>query len=126
MEKTGSKRMAISRDYLNDARREQLSRSTRFKCAWEAMYFCCCEYFASKGGCVDSLEHPDASVVEQLLRALSLSPGERALVEALFRWSSYLQPLLPERCSPEEACNLAERVHGQTAALLVAMKTSEE
>jgi hypothetical protein len=123
VEKTNSKRTAISRDYLRDARCEELSPSTRLKCAWEAIYFCCVEYFASKGSCIDSLEHPDASVVEQLLRALSLSAGERTLVEALFRWSSYLQPLLPEPCSPEEACSLAEHVHSQTATLLAAMKT---
>lgn len=122
MQKIDSIRMAASRDYLNDALREELSSSTRLKCAWEAMYFCCVEYFASKGGCIDNLEHPDASVVEQLLQALPLSAGERTLVEALFRWPSYLQPLLPEPCSPEEACGLAEYVNSQTAALLAATK----
>lgn len=126
MEKIDSIRMAVSRDYLNDARREELSSSTRLKCSWEAMYFCCVEFVASKGSCIDSLEHPDANVVEQLLRELSLSPDERNLVEALFRWSSYLQPLFPEPRSPEEACHLAELVHGQTATLLAAMKTSKK
>jgi hypothetical protein len=120
VEKTDSKRMAISRDYLRDARCQELSPSTRLKCAWEAMYFCCYEYSASKGSCIDSLEHPDAGVVEQLLRAPSLSADERTLVETLFRWSSYLQPLFPEPCSPDEACNLAEQVLSQTAALMAA------
>jgi hypothetical protein len=126
VEKTDSKRKAISRDYLNDGRSEELSPSTRLKCAWEAMYFCCCEYSASNGSCIDSLEHPDANLVEQLLRALSLSPDERTLVESLFRWSSYLQLLFPEPCTPEEACSVAEHVHTQTAALLAAMKTRTE
>jgi hypothetical protein len=126
VEKIDSKRMAVSRDYLNDARHEELSPSTRLKCAWEAMYFCACEYSASKGSRIDSLEHPDANVVEQLLRALSLSADERILVEVIFHWSSYLEPLSPEPCSAEEACSLAEQVHIQTVALLAAMKTSKK
>jgi hypothetical protein len=123
VEKTDSKRMAISRRYLNDARHKQLSSSTRLRCAWEAMYFCCCEFAVGIGRCIDGLEHPDEDVVKQLLRVLSMSSVERTLVEALFRWASYQQSIFPEPCSPEEACSLAERVYAQTVALLAAMQT---
>jgi hypothetical protein len=123
MEKGDSSRIAISRGYLHDARREELSSSTRLNCAWEAMYFCCCEFAAGRGCDVDGLEHPDANVVEQLLRVLSLSAGESALVEALFRWSSCRHLLFPEPCSLEEACAVAEQVLSRTVALLAAMKT---
>lgn len=123
MEKGDGSRIAISRGYLQDARCEELSSSTRLNCAWEAMYFCCCEFAAGRGRGVDGLEHPDANVVGQLLRALSLSAGESALVEALFRWSSCRHLLFPEPCSLEEACAVAEHVHSQTVALLAAMKT---
>ncbi|OYD77400.1 UNVERIFIED_ORG: hypothetical protein BDU10_2501 [Burkholderia sp. CF145] len=123
MDQGDSSRIVISRGYLQDARCEELSSSTRLNCAWEAMYFCCCEFAAGRGRDVDGLEHPDASVVEQLLRVLSLSAGESALVEALFRWSSCRHALIPEPCSLEEACAVAEHVHSQTVALLAAMKT---
>lgn len=122
MEKADGSRIDISRGYLHDARSEELSSSTRLSCAWEAMYFCCCEFAAGRGGAVDGLEHPDASIVGQLLRALSLSAGESALVDALFRWSLCRHSLLPEPCSLEEACVVAEHVYSQTVALLAAMK----
>lgn len=123
MERGDSSRIAISRSHLQDARSEELSSSTRLNCAWEAMYFCCCEFAACRGRGVDGLEHPDASVVEQLLRALSLSAGESALIDALFRWSLYRHSLLPEPCALEEACAVAEHVYRQTVVLLAAMKT---
>jgi hypothetical protein len=113
-----SKRMAISRDYLRDAWRSELSPSTRLKCAWEAIYFCCCEVAAGQGRGVDGLEHPDARIVECLLRVISASSDERHHVDALFRWSSQPQALLPEPCSPEDACVLAESLYARTAALL--------
>ena len=118
MKTSESKRMAVSRDYLRDARRSELSPSTRLKCAWEAIYFCCCEVAAGRGRGVDGLEHPDANVVEHLLRAISASSDERRQVDALLRWSSYAEPVLPEPCSPEEACDLAESLYARTAALL--------
>ncbi|MFM0277731.1 hypothetical protein P0D75_06880 [Paraburkholderia sediminicola] len=117
-EKDDSSRIAISRGYLRDARCKELSSSTRLSCALDAMYFCACEFAVGRGHDVNGLEHPDADVVEELLRALSLSAGESALVEALFRWSSCRHMLLPEPCSPEDACSVAEQVHIQTVALL--------
>ncbi len=118
MKTSNSKRMAISRDYLRDAQRGELSSSARLKCAWEAIYFCCCEVAAGRGRGADGLEHPDARIVECLLRVISASSNERRQVDALFRWSSYLQPLSPEPCSPEEACDLAESLHARTVTLL--------
>ncbi|MGF7001447.1 hypothetical protein [Paraburkholderia phytofirmans] len=123
MEKADGSRIDISRGYLHDARSEELSSSTRLSCAWEAMYFCCCEFAAGRGFGLDGLEHPDANVVGKLLRALSLSADESGLVEALFRWSSCRHSLLPEPCSIEEACAVAEHVLSQTVALLAPMKT---
>jgi hypothetical protein len=118
MTESDSRRMAVSRDYLSDARRGKLSSATRLKCAWEAIYFCCCAVAGRRGASVDSVDHPDADVVEHLLRALSVSPNERRQVDALFRWTSNMQPLFPEPCSPEEACDLAEALHLRTAAFL--------
>lgn len=110
--------MAVSRDYLRDARCGALSPATRLTCAWEAIYFCCCEVAARRGESIDSLDHPDADVVEHLLRALSVSPDERRQVDALFRWTSNIQSLTPKPCSPAEACDLAEALHLRTAAFL--------
>ena len=110
--------MVVSLDYLRDAKRGELSLATRLKCAWEAICFCCCGVAARRGECISSLDHPDADVVEHLLRALAVSPDERPQVDALFRWASYMQPLTPEPCSPVEACDPAESLHLRTAAFL--------
>jgi hypothetical protein len=120
MDKSDSWRMDVSLEYLSDARGGKLSTATRLKCAWEAIYFCCCEVAARRGASVDSLDHPDADVVEHLLRALSVSPDERRQVDALFRWTSNMQLLTPEPCSPAEAYDLAEALHLRTAAFLSA------
>ncbi len=111
--------MTLSRDYLRDARLGELSYSTRLKCAWESIYFCCCEVAARRGTDLDGLEHPDVKVVEHLLRAISVSSNERLQVEALFRWSTQPQALLPEPCSLEDTCVLAESLHARTVAFLL-------
>ncbi|WP_353554939.1 hypothetical protein [Paraburkholderia terrae] len=113
-------RMDVSREYLGDARRGGLSPATRLKCAWEAIYFCCCEVAERRGGSIDGLDHPAADVVEHLLQALSVSQDERRQVEALFRWTSNMQTLSLAPCSPAEACDLAEALHLRTAAFLSA------
>lgn len=118
MNRNNSWRMDVSLEYLRDAKRGELSPASRLTCAWEAIYFCCCEVAARRGRVLDELEHPDASVVEHLLRALAASPDERRQVESLLRWSSHLWPLLPEPCSPEDACNLADSLHARTVALI--------
>jgi hypothetical protein len=123
VKKTESKRIAISHDYLRDARREELSSSTRLKCAWESIYFCCCEVTAGRARGVDGLNHPDIKVVEHLLQAISASEEERHRVGALFRWSSDPQQLLPGPCSPEDACALAESLHARTVAFLLSIES---
>jgi hypothetical protein len=119
MDKSDNWRMDVSLEHLCDARRGKLSPATRLKCAWEAIYFCCCAVAARRGG-IDSVDHPDADVVEHLLRALPVSPDERRKVGALFRWTSNMQPLTPEPCSPAEAYDLAEALHLRTAVFLSA------
>jgi hypothetical protein len=123
VDKGNSRRMAVSRDYLRDAQRGALSSSTRLKCAWESIYFCCCEVAAGRGRGVDGLEHPDANVVEHPMRAISAPSNERLQVEALFRWSSQPQALLPEPCSREDACVLAESLHARTVAFLLSTES---
>jgi hypothetical protein len=123
VDKGNSRRMAVSRDYLRDSRRGELSSSTRLKCAWESIYFCCCEVAAGRGRGVDGLEHPDGNIVEHLLRAISASSNERLQVEALFRWSLQPQALLPEPCSPEDAYALAESLHTRTVAFLLSIES---
>lgn len=119
VDKAISRRLTVSQDYLRDARRGELSSSTRLKCAWESIYFCCCEVAAGRGTDLDGLEHPDANVVEHLLRAVSASSNERLRVEALLRWSSQPQALLPEPCSPKDACSLAETFHARAVDFLL-------
>jgi hypothetical protein len=118
MNESDSWRLAVSREYLRDAKRAELSPASRLLCAWEAVYFCCCEVAVRRGASIDGLDHPDADVVEHLLRALFVSPDERLQVDALFRWNSNRQPLTPEPCSADEACDLAESLHLRTAAFL--------
>lgn len=113
-------RMDVSREYLGDARRGELSPATRLKCAWEAIYFCCCEVAERRGVSIDGLDHPDADVVEHLLVALSVSADERLQVNALFRWTSNMETWTLAPCSPAEAYDLAEALHLRTAAFLSA------
>jgi hypothetical protein len=111
-------RLVISRDYIRDARRIELSTSTRLRCAWESIYFCCCEVATVEGPLPNGREHPDRDIVENALWVFAASANQQRRVEAMFYWASYQQPVLPEPCSPEDACDLAETIHAQTVALL--------
>lgn len=120
MNKSESWRMAASREYLRDAKHGELSPATRLKCAWESLYYCCCEVAERRGGSIDGLDHPDADVVEHLLVALSASADERLQVDAFFRWTSNMETWTLAPCSPAEAYDLAEALHLRTAAFLSA------
>jgi hypothetical protein len=122
MELSDYPRLAISRDYLRDARHMELSSSTRLRCAWESIYFCCCEVAALQGRQLDGLEHPDTDIVDNAVRAIGLPEDERRHVLEMLHWAAYQQPLLPGPCLTEDACDLAEEFHDCTVAIALAQR----
>jgi hypothetical protein len=76
-------RIANSLVYLRDAHDSGLSAHSRFRCAFESIYFCCCELAESHGIGLDGLTHPSADVVDAGLTALHASSLEREVVEQL-------------------------------------------
>ncbi|SED79022.1 hypothetical protein SAMN02787142_3844 [Burkholderia sp. WP9] len=122
MELPNYPRLAISRNYLRDARQMELSSSTRLRCAWESIYFCCCEVAALQGRQLDGLEHPEADIVDNALRAIALPEDEQRHVLEMFNWAVYQEPLLPGPSLTEDACDLAEEFHDCKVAIALAKK----
>ena len=110
-------RIATSAAYLRDAHDATLSAHTRVRCAFEAVYFCCCEIAESRGMHIDGLEHPNPEVVEAGLCALDVSTDDRFAAERLTKWTVGASPFLPE-LSVDDACRLAERICARTTSML--------
>lgn len=106
-------RLANSAVYLRDAHDSGLSAHSRFRCAFESIYFCFCELAESHGIGLDGLTHPSIDVVDAGLAALHASSLEREVVEQLTEWTNNASPLLPS-VTMDDACRLAEQINTAT------------
>lgn len=106
-------RLANSAAYLRDAHDSGLSAHSRFRCAFESVYFCLCELAESNGMSLDGLTHPSVDVVDAGLTALDASSLEREVVEQLTEWANSTSPFVPS-VSMDDACRLAEQINTAT------------
>lgn len=106
-------RIVISLEYLRDAHDSGLSAHSRLRCAFESIYFCCCELAESHGIDLDGLTHPSLDVVDAGLTALNASSLEREVVEQLTEWTDNASPFLPS-VSVDDACRLAAQISTAT------------
>jgi hypothetical protein len=112
-QKDSRPRLANSAVYLRDAHDSGLSAHSRFRCAFESIYFCCCELAESHGIGLDGLTHPSVGVVDAGLTALHASSLEREVVEQLTEWANNASPFVPP-VSMDDACRLAEQINTAT------------
>jgi len=116
-------RLVTSAAYLRDAHNSSLSPHTRFKCTFDAMYFCFCEIAATRGIDVEGAEHPSAEIVSVGLSALTAWWHDRVTVERLMEWVADSSPFLPQ-IPIDEACRLAARVNADTIGILAQPRTT--
>ena len=110
-------RLAISSVFLRDAHNNRISTLTRFRCAFEAIYFCLCEVAETRGLAVDGRMHPSDELLSAGLAALGATEEDFRAVVLLATWAAETSARLPG-LSIREACRLAVRVHQKTASLL--------
>jgi hypothetical protein len=110
-------RIAASTAYLRDAHNERVSIHTRMRCAFEAVYFCCCELAERQGQCIDEMRHPNSEVMQLGLSAMNASTSDDHAVKLLAIWNAEASPYLPS-VPIEAACSLAERIHHIAASVL--------
>ncbi|WP_079499263.1 hypothetical protein [Paraburkholderia hospita] len=106
-------RLVNSAAYLRDAHDSGLSAHSRFRCAFESVYFCLCELAEWQGMGLDGLTHPSVDVVDAGLTALHASSFEREVVEQLTEWANGTSPFVPS-VSMDDACRLAEQINTAT------------
>ena len=113
-EQNGSRpRLANSAVYLRDAHDSGLSAHSRFRCAFESIYLCCCELAESRGIGLAALTHPSVDVVDAGLTALHASSLEREVAEQLSEWANSTSPFVPS-VPMDDACRLAEQINTAT------------
>jgi hypothetical protein len=88
-------RIAISSALLRDARNEAVSLHTRTKCAYESIYFCCCEMADTHGLSAADTEHTSDEVIQAALSAMSASNDDCQAVKLLADWVMDARPSLP-------------------------------
>jgi hypothetical protein len=110
-------RIAMSVAYLRDAHNKRLSNLTRYRCAFEAVYFCLCEVAEARGVEVQGRVHPNDELLRVGLTALGASSEDFRAVILLASWAAETHPTVPE-LSIKEACRLAERVYKKAVSLL--------
>ena len=118
-------RLVTSAAYLRDAHNSSLSPHTRFKCAFDAMYFCFCEIAGARGIDVEGVEHPNAEIVSVALSALIASSHDRVTVEQLMEWAADSSPFLPQ-IPIDEACRLSACINADTIAMLAQPRTTDD
>ncbi|MFM0292137.1 hypothetical protein P0D68_03170 [Paraburkholderia sp. RL17-380-BIE-A] len=116
-------RLVTSAAYLRDAHNSSLSPHTRFKCAFDAMYFCFCEIAGARGIDVEGMVHPNAEILGVGMSALITSSHDRLTVERLMEWAADSSPFLPQ-IPLDEACRLAARVNADTLAIFAQPRTT--
>lgn len=118
-------RIAISSAYLRDAHNDRVSKLTRYRCAFEAIYFCLFEVVETRSRVVDDLTHPSDELVRAGLAALGASAEDQKQVFLLAKWAAETNPTLPE-LSIKETCALAVRVYRRSVTLLSSSKTPNQ
>jgi hypothetical protein len=109
-------RIAASTVFLRDAYNGAVSTHTRMRCAFDAVYLCCCELAEREGHRVNA-EYPNDAVMRASLSALNATQEELQTVELLAAWVVDASPSLPA-VSIEAACKLAERIRQETISVL--------
>jgi hypothetical protein len=115
-------RLAISSAYLRDAHNDRVSNLTRYRCAFEAIYFCLSEVAETHGVVVEGKEHPSNELLCAGLAALGASAEDQKEVALLAKWAAATSVTLPG-ISIQEACKLAVRVNRNSVALLSSSTT---
>lgn len=110
-------RLAHSSAFLCDAQNTRVSSMTRFRCAFESIYFCLCEVAEVRGMVFEEQVHPSSDLIRDATTALSVRAEDVRTVSLLSTWAVESNPTLPD-ISIEEACRLAVRVHRQTVNFL--------
>jgi hypothetical protein len=111
-------RIAISVARLRDGRNEALSLHTRIRCAFEAVYVCCCEVADTQGLGVVGKVHPSDEVLRAGLTAMNASTEDCEAIKLLADWIIDASPSLPS-LTVKDACKLAERLHAKTVSMLL-------
>ncbi|WP_321947828.1 hypothetical protein [Paraburkholderia sp. J10-1] len=110
-------RLAISSVFLRDAHNDRVSNLTRYRCAFEAIYFSLCEVAETRGFVVEEKEHPSDELMRVALDALDSKSEDSTSVSLLARWAADTNPTMPG-VSMKDACKLAVRIHQKTVSLL--------
>ncbi|MEX3943338.1 hypothetical protein AB4Y44_28070 [Paraburkholderia sp. BR10937] len=110
-------RIAMSAAYLRDAHNNRVSNLTRYRCAFEALYFCLCEVADARGVEMEGRAHPNDEILRVGLTALGASSEDSGNAEKLAKWAADTTPALPD-ISLRDACRLAVRMYDDTVKLL--------
>jgi hypothetical protein len=110
-------RIAVSASYLRDAHNKSLSLHTRIRCAYESLYFCCCEIASEQGIDLCHIVHPSEQVMQSALSAIGASERDRLEVGALVGWANAISTSFPG-ITVTETCKLAGRIHASTVRFL--------
>lgn len=110
-------RIAMSAAYLRDAHNNRVSNLTRYRCAFEAAYFCLIEIAEARGLEVVGRGHPNDGLLRVGLTTLAATAEDFSKVEMLARWAADITPTLPD-ISLRDACRVAVRIYDGTVKLL--------
>lgn len=110
-------RLACGSAFLCDAQNTRVSSLTRFRCAFESIYFCLCEVAETRGMMVEGQAHPCRELISDALGALDVRTEDARTVVLLATWVAESRPT-SAGISIDEACRLAALIYRRTVNFL--------